>query len=372
MLLTSFFNNFEVNNFIMNTKTLTLANATLNDLFLNQESLTNIVENDELCSTLSSYATKTDIQDLSAAISGLMNKCHVVSLYSQLPKNQQNAAGDIGIVSSEIGSGTGKIKRSAYFWDKDISTWVPLDGNFNASTVYFDEDLQFSKQFGKYQEDANGYSIPSKGKSLKEVLIDAFNTIYYTVRFIVDTNKGSVTGNLTSNVEYGHDAVAPTVQAKDNWIFTGWDKPLTNVRTNLTANAMFEPKSTQLPFYWGYRTEDDGDKLDITQLQSDSIDGMHISQGNAFPNTLTIPSGTFEIFLFAPTGTWNKTIVFKDNLGAQVNFENNNAKYTNAIQIVGNDRTTTDSYDLWYYTTPSEIGYTTESTFTISWADEQS
>lgn len=61
MLLTSFFNNFKVNNFIMNTKTLTLANATLNDLLLNQESLTNIVENDELCSTLSSYATKTDI-----------------------------------------------------------------------------------------------------------------------------------------------------------------------------------------------------------------------------------------------------------------------------------------------------------------------
>jgi hypothetical protein len=61
------------------------------------------------------------------------------------------------------------------------------------------------------------------------------------VTFVVDTSKGQVvSGNLVQQVEDGHSATAPIVQAKSGWTFNGWDKTFTNIVTDITIKAQFE------------------------------------------------------------------------------------------------------------------------------------
>ena len=63
--------------------------------------------------------------------------------------------------------------------------------------------------------------------------------VYYTVNFVVDAAKGAATGALSQQVERGKGAVAPTVNAKDGWEFSGWDKSFSNVTADLTVTAKF-------------------------------------------------------------------------------------------------------------------------------------
>ena len=63
---------------------------------------------------------------------------------------------------------------------------------------------------------------------------------YYTVNFVVDAEKGVATGDLEQRVEIGKGAIAPVVEAKENWKFTGWDKSFSKVTADLTVNAKFE------------------------------------------------------------------------------------------------------------------------------------
>ena len=67
--------------------------------------------------------------------------------------------------------------------------------------------------------------------------------VYYTVNFVVDATKGTVTGNLSQQVESGKGAVAPAVVANEGWEFTGWDKAFNKVTANLTVNAKFSAKA---------------------------------------------------------------------------------------------------------------------------------
>lgn len=61
----------------------------------------------------------------------------------------------------------------------------------------------------------------------------------YTVKFVVDTTKGTASGSLTQTVAKGNAATAPTVKAKSGWSFDGWDKSFGNVTSDLTVTAKF-------------------------------------------------------------------------------------------------------------------------------------
>ena len=59
---------------------------------------------------------------------------------------------DIFIVKTLIAGE--KYQSTAYNYNG--SSWVALDGNYNAKNVIFDKDLLFTKQFGKYTPDSTG------------------------------------------------------------------------------------------------------------------------------------------------------------------------------------------------------------------------
>jgi len=60
--------------------------------------------------------------------------------------------------------------------------------------------------------------------------------------YIVTFNLGSHgigVGNLVQAINSGATAIAPTVTANAGWTFRGWDKPFSNVTSNLTVNALY-------------------------------------------------------------------------------------------------------------------------------------
>lgn len=175
---------------------------------------------------------------------------------------------------------------------------------------------------------------------------------YYTVAFVVDTEKATYTGDLVKQVAEGGTAIAPRVTAKSGWTFTGWDKPLGNITEDTTITAQFTAVVQPEYFYWGYRLNTDGDALDIDNLESnDVLNEMHKQQGTSFPSSFSYeyPEGTKQIFLLAPHGQWNKRIVAKDVNQGTYAFENEDLAYQNKVQVVGRDGTTMINYDLWCY-----------------------
>lgn len=292
------------------------------------------------------------------SIGGKELQCFVVNSLNEIPLINR-VTGDIAIVNTTLVSG--KILKTAYCWNSNH--WEALNGNYSANNVYFDENLRFNKQFGKYNANITGYTIPSHGKSLKEVLLDAFyvTPVYYTVQFNVDSNKGTVTsGNITQTIESGKSAVAPTVSPKNGWSFTRWDKSFDNITSNLIVNAVFT--EVQLK-YWGYRLKDEN-VLDVNNLtQNNILNDIHVQSGSNFPTTLTYPTNTKQIFLLAPNGLWNKKIIATDTQGGGYAFnDDTNIRYANKVQING------VNYDLWYYT--QAIAFKSPVTLNISWINE--
>lgn len=94
-----------------------------------------------------------DVTD-SAALAGIEN-----------PKK-----GDIAVIERIIGGVGDKATMTAYMYDGE--KWCALDGNYDASNVYFDSDLTYTATIGALKL-ASGKSsdvYEAKGKSLEEVI----------------------------------------------------------------------------------------------------------------------------------------------------------------------------------------------------------
>lgn len=75
--------------------------------------------------------------------------------------------GDIAIVKEAIASD--KQQYTAYVYYNNV--WKAMDGNYNASNVYFDEDLTYTADIGALTlGEENSKKIESTGKSLEQVL----------------------------------------------------------------------------------------------------------------------------------------------------------------------------------------------------------
>ena len=70
-------------------------------------------------------------------------------------------------------------------------------------------------------------------------VVPAPEPVYYAVNFVVDAEKGTATGEFSQSVQSGKGAVAPTVTAKDGWVFAGWDKSFESVTADMTVTAKF-------------------------------------------------------------------------------------------------------------------------------------
>lgn len=79
--------------------------------------------------------------------------------------------GDIAIAKEAI-SGD-KKEYTAYVYNG--TAWAAMDGNYNASNVYFDKDFIATYQFGKYKPDATGsVTVPADGKSMFNLIVESY------------------------------------------------------------------------------------------------------------------------------------------------------------------------------------------------------
>ena len=84
------------------------------------------------------------------------------------------AQGDIGVVKEAISDDHVQITGYVY----NGSTWVAMDGNYDANNVYFAKDLVFTQTFGKYAPDSSGsVTIPTAtdGMSLQSLFENAYS-----------------------------------------------------------------------------------------------------------------------------------------------------------------------------------------------------
>lgn len=74
--------------------------------------------------------------------------------------------GDIGIVKKVI---TGeKVEYTAFVYDGSV--WKAMDGNYNATNVYFDSDLTITANIGVQTVTSGSKTLETTGKNLKQVL----------------------------------------------------------------------------------------------------------------------------------------------------------------------------------------------------------
>lgn len=81
--------------------------------------------------------------------------------------------GDIGVVTETISDDHVQVTGYVY----NGTTWVAMDGNYDADNVYFAKDLVFTQTFGKYAPDDSGsVTIPTatNGMSLQDLLEQGF------------------------------------------------------------------------------------------------------------------------------------------------------------------------------------------------------
>lgn len=109
----------------------------------------------EACPTTKVYETTVEAgADHSAAIVAVVNGAALNN-------------GDVAIVKEAIA--TDKYQYTAYVYTEGV--WKAMDGNYNASNVYFDEDLTYTANIGALTlGDKNSKKIESTGKSLEQVL----------------------------------------------------------------------------------------------------------------------------------------------------------------------------------------------------------
>ena len=84
------------------------------------------------------------------------------------------AQGDIGVVKEAISDDHVQITGYVY----NGSTWVAMDGNYDANNVYFAKDLVFTQTFGKYVPGSSGsVKIPTAtdGMSLQSLFENAYS-----------------------------------------------------------------------------------------------------------------------------------------------------------------------------------------------------
>lgn len=75
--------------------------------------------------------------------------------------------GDMGIVIAAIGE-TDKKTYTAYVYNG--SDWEAMDGNYDATNVYFDDDLTYTVAIGTLAKPSGSAKLDAKGKSVKQVL----------------------------------------------------------------------------------------------------------------------------------------------------------------------------------------------------------
>ena len=352
----------KVGNGTSDWKTLGYLGADANDI------LDIINENRDSCTIVEVTEGKSDTEAL-ATISN--------------PKN-----GDIAVLSKVI-SGN-KKSYTAYVYD---NVWKAMDGNYNASNVYFDEDITYTVEFGTLAKPTSNAKFPATGKNVTEVFkalmaeqknpsttqpsatlssnnIGAMEVgTNIAINYNISTNPGSYTYGPATGVTFsdynatfngetltGASGTFTSVQVTDNMSLSisGSVKhsdgviPKTNLgnayeKGQIKAATKSLSNSTLLTGYrnWFYGYKAGGATIDAANLTSANIRAL-TPQNGGFPETI-LTNKMQQMFFAIPKGKKTDVSVANNVNGAPCTV----TKVTD-IMVEGANGYTAIAYDVWY------------------------
>ena len=344
-----------------NWKALGYLGADANDI------LAIINENRDSCTTVEVAEGKSDTE----ALATIPN-----------PKN-----GDIAVLEKSISGG--KKSHTAYVYD---NAWKAMDGNYNASNVYFDKDLTYTVGIGTLAKPSSSATFNAAGKSVEEVLkklmaeevnpsttqpsatLDSDNIgakevgTNIAIKYNISTDPGSYTYGPATGVTFsnyqatfngetltGASGTFPNVQVTDtmNLSISGSVNysdgviPKTNLGNayedgQIKAATKSLSKGTLTGYRnWFYGYKAGGATIDVANLTSANIRAL-TPQNGSFPGTIST-NKMQQMFFAIPKGKKTDVSVANNVNGAPCTV----TKVTD-IMVEGANGYTAIAYDVWY------------------------
>lgn len=312
------------------------------------------------------------------------------------------AQGDIGVVKEAISDDHVQITGYVY----NGSTWVAMDGNYDANNVYFAKDLIFTQTFGKYAPDSSGsVTIPTAtdGMSLQSLFENAYSeeknptitqpstsvsltgagakevgtefTPNYSVGFnagsyqygpatgvtatayaVTDTNSGSAdaqTGSFdTFTVEDGTNYRVSVTTSHSAGVV-----PKTNLGNDYAAGQIQAgTKTAQSSAVTGFRSMFAGAVVTPISIDSASIRGLNGKKGQfAKTFSLTIPEGCKQVVIALPNGHTLTKVADVGAFGTDIV----SVFQLQTAQVEGLNSYTAAEYNVYVYTPASALGANT-------------
>ena len=344
-----------------NWKALGYLGADANDI------LAIINENRDSCTTVEVAKGQSDTEAL-ATISN--------------PKN-----GDIAVLSKVIDGD--KKSYTAFVYD---NAWKAMDGNYNASNVYFDKDLTYTVQFGTLAQPSGSATFKAAGQSVEDVLktlmakeadpsttqpsatLDSNNIgakevgTNIAINYNISTNPGSYTYGPATGVTFsdykatfngetltGASGTFTSVQVTDNMSLSISGSvnhsdgviPETNLgnayeKGQIKAATKSLSKGTLTGYRnWFYGYKAGGATIDAANLTSANIRALTPKNGS-FPGTIST-NKMQQMFFAIPKGKKTDVSVANNVNGAPCTV----TKVTD-IMVEGANGYTAIAYDVWY------------------------
>lgn len=192
-------------------------------------------------------------------------------------------------------------------WNKDITN---IQSDITVTAVYTDADrytVTFKDELGnvlKTQVVIFGHSADAPIPPTRELTVftgwdKSFSNVYgdmtvtaqyrqkynYTVTFM--DYSGLFLGAV--GVKEGDSATAPLTPARDGYSFSGWSEPLTNITSNKTVTAQYEPKGGNNVFDISYALGSNN-TVTVTCAVKGSVKFCGLEGSMVVPNALTYVS----------------------------------------------------------------------------------
>lgn len=191
-----------------------------------------------------------DANDILAIINENRDSCTIVEVAEGKSDTEALATisnpknGDTAVLKKVI-SGD-KKSYTAYVYD---NAWKAMDGNYNASNVYFDKDLTYTVQFGTLAQPSGSGTFSAAGKNVEQVLSSLMakeanpSKSNPAVSFSVEEGFGTFEIGTKKNLTYtaALSAGSYTYGPATGITAQTWEVSCTGVTgTKSTANGTFE------------------------------------------------------------------------------------------------------------------------------------
>lgn len=186
-------------------------------------------------------------------------------------------SGDTAIVKRVI---TGdKISYTAYVYD---GAWKAMDGNYNASNVYFDKDLIYTVAIGTLAKPSGSATFASTGKSVEQMFASLMakeenpNKTLPAVSFTKQTGFGTVEIGTKRNLDY-------TVALSTGSYTYGPATGITAQSWSVTCTGVADPKTTATGIFENVVAEASAKRITaVAQYNEGAIPVTNL--GNEYPD----------------------------------------------------------------------------------------